>query len=126
MNGNVDYLTEIADKLRKENYRVTVENPWLTVSLPMRCSVSAQATAVGAELFPKFGGVSRASAMILTVATMLLYVFLFADSLMSGGVGTLLVVLMVGAMAFDASRWFLTQKVMRRIRQLCAEQECSG
>lgn len=120
MNSNLDFLTSLASQLREEEYRVSIEGDALVVNLPLGSSVSAQMESGGLTLSAMFGQLTRAFASFLTLGFTILCAFFFGDSIVRPGPGTLIVALVIGAISWDVRRWFITQKAMTRIRELCA------
>jgi hypothetical protein len=125
MNNNLDSLTRLATQLREEDYRVSIEADALTVNLPLGSSVSARIESGGLALSAMFGQLSRAFASFLTFGVTVLFMFLFGDSILPLGTGTLIFAFIVGAILWDVRRWLLTQKVMARIKELGANLDCA-
>lgn len=84
----------------------------LRVDLPLFCSVEALGTPQGLLTRVRFGNMSRTDATGITIAVVLfgLYMGIFGQG------GEFFAILAPLALAWDAARWILTQRVVRQVR----------
>jgi hypothetical protein len=120
MSTTANSLTEVARKLREEQFDAAIEGSSLIVKLPMSSSVAAQPSSTGTTLTPMFGKVGRTTAVVMTSLTTILLVALVTYSASSGIVKALVIAAMVGALLLDLRRWLITDKAMKRMKELLA------
>lgn len=124
-DGSIDgaTLTRVADGLRAEGYTTNVEGETLSVDLPMFSCVKVEAGPARAKPYAKFGMVRRGTATLTTIA------MVAAGSWVSMAPGMptgLLLALLVGALAWDAVRWVITQRALNRVEQLLSAPTREG
>lgn len=112
-----DELVSLAQDLRVLGHDANEAGGRVRIRLPLYCSVTVELDGVGGiRCLPQFGFASRAAATWWTGLGIGLPAAIF--SLVDGSVGIGLLVLWLGALAWDVYRYLLTESAISTARSL--------